>query len=85
MSKSDPISNKEIAVAIVTGVVAVVLVVVTIRLGSHADVRTLASAGLGVIIASMIAVLALGWWTRQDIKRAVRKHVRESHSPTEDH
>jgi Kef-type K+ transport system membrane component KefB len=84
MSKSDPISNKEIVVGIVTIVAAVVVVVVTIRLGSHAEVRTLTSAGLGVIIAALIATLALGWWTRQDIKRAMRKHVREAHSPTEE-
>jgi hypothetical protein len=83
MSKSDPISNKEIVVGIVTIVAAVVVVVVTIRLGSHAEVRTLTSAGLGVIIAALVATLSLGWWT-QDIKRAMRKHVRDAHSPTEE-
>jgi uncharacterized membrane protein YccC len=80
MSKSDPISNKEILVGVGTALFGVLLIVLTIVLAPDASESTLIKASLGAILAALFATLTLPWWVRQDAKRRERKHIREYHS-----
>jgi len=80
MSKSDPITNKEILVAVGTVLVGVLLIGLTVALFKDASVGVVASAALGAILAGIVALALLPWWARQDAKRIVRKHIREYHS-----
>ena len=80
MSKSDPITNKEILVGVGTALFGVLLIVLTIVLAPDASPSTLIKACLGAILAALFATLIMPWWMRQDAKRRERKHVREFHS-----
>jgi uncharacterized membrane protein YccC len=80
MSKSDPISNKEILVAVGTVLFAVLVVTATVTIGPQLSEDELIRVGLGVFIASFAAILILPWWSRQDARRRERRHIREYHS-----
>jgi uncharacterized membrane protein YccC len=80
MSKSDPITNKEILVAVGTVLFGVLAVTATVTIGPQLSLDVLLRVGLGVFIACFAATLILPWWSRQDVKRSERRHIREYHT-----
>jgi ABC-type spermidine/putrescine transport system permease subunit II len=83
MSKSDPLTNKEIVV------VAVILTAALIgSVAGHAWSRDLEGdellrVALAIVIALPFLIVGAAFGIWMDSKRAIRKHVREHHLPDE--
>jgi hypothetical protein len=80
MSKSDPITNKEIVVAVATVLFGVLAVTATVTIGPQLSTDVLQRVSLGVFVACFASILILLWWSRQDVRRSERRHIREYHS-----
>jgi hypothetical protein len=83
MSKSDPLTNKEIVFVVVTLVAASIGAVVAYDWGDGAETDELLRAALALVVGLAFLVAGLFAAAVLESKREVRKHVRRHHSQDE--